>query len=165
MRDLLFPALLLVTAPVHGSDLCRSLDHDSPESLRGVCAALAAVNAKDSQALTELMSDDFALVGVSGKYFPAARSEMVARWTTSDGSAPSGSSHLVRIFRVRQTGSTGIVSGEIRDTVDGPDGVRCYLHAFTDIWEKRADAWKWIHSHESGASEAACGSNARISPP
>lgn len=158
MKAIALIALTALVSPVaHASDLCASATTTGSTTLRTkVCEALAAVNRKDRVALSELMADDFSLLGVTGKYFGSSKEEMVARWTSGTSGSVPGSSKLARIYRESVSGNAGFIAGEIEDRVNENGERRCYLHAFTDLWEKRGDSWVWVHSHESGVRAAQC---------
>lgn len=136
---------------------CRTRERDVlPTLVAHVCAAIDAVNTGNREALGRLMGEDFALLGVTGKYFPRSREQMIARWTQDSEGGSKGSSHLTRVFRVIETSELGLVSGEIEDRIV-EDGVeRCSIHVFTDTWKRVGTNWEWMHAHESGFREIEC---------
>lgn len=160
MKTLLIGVLLawLSSATAHAADLCSGPAAKTGGQIRtNVCAALAAINRMDAPALGALMANDFALFAASGKYYPNSKIDMVARWTAPNGPPGADSSMLVEIDREYLSGDVGFLAGEIEDRTIEAGQNRCYRHAFTDIWERRSGAWRWVQSHESGAREVSCG--------
>lgn len=123
---------------------------------------LRAVNGLDAAALGRLLADDFSLVTVNGRTIPGARAEMIARWTAAPPAGERDESRLLEVSRVEVNGDSGYVVGTIEDrnvkTAISARGaeVTCQLHAFTDLWQRRGNAWTWVHAHESGLAPAPC---------
>ena len=150
---------VFAVVPLHGyaEDICRGEPpRSSSPALVGVCKALEAVNNSNRLALEELIADEFSLVSVTGRYFEAAKYEMIQRWTAPPASGTSSTSRLTKLFKNYQAATFGFVAGEILDEAQEGNFSTCTVHAFTDIWELRGSRWVWVQSHESGHRTISC---------
>jgi hypothetical protein len=154
----LITASFLLAVPVRAADLCdpSALAASRATVLSQVCLALAAVNKGNAATLRRLMAEDFALTSVNGKYFEKSKQGMITRWTEASPVGTTASSKLTKVYRTAQSAAFGFVAGEIEDKTMDKYGSHCAVHAFTDIWELRADQWQWVQSHESGERSQAC---------
>ena len=117
---------------------------------------MAAVNALDAKALRVLMAEDYSVTTTIGRTLSGSKEAMIARWTAAPPPGERGVTTLIGLSRVHVAGDAGFVSGTIEDRTITNTAQTCLVHAFTDIWERRRGTWVWVHSHESGAREAAC---------
>ena len=154
MRGAIFILACFAVAPAAAADLCATRADDIAARLLAskTCAALAATNTSNREALAALMAEDFVMTAASGQFLAHDRAYLIDKWSAPPPPGGEARSSLVEVRSERLDGRAGAISGVIEDVVVSPAGTDCVRHAFTDIWVRRQKRWYWVQSHESGVA-------------